>query len=273
MLCRVLFALEEQMKNKAFIYTLFAGIIISVLSFIFLWRDFDFLNEFEWYTTLHFERDNWLAIFLSVAAILASLYTALVANNLSDISFKSFLLATVKDDHFEVVQLFDYGLIRDVLSEKKQFQRFEKFYKLEFNVENCFVPILKYELEYIAATIGPKTETLNGFICPEVGNHTNKSMSLFICSDTKDEQVQLLPLLANPKMFPQARFGNAKIEMVFKINMRKPSNTQYMQFVLYLQKTEDLYRIKNSSVQLLTKREAKRIIDAEKKNNEIKVIK
>lgn len=273
MLCGVLFALEEQMKNKAFIYTLFAGFLISALSFFFLWYDFNCLNENGWYTALYLERDNWLAIFLSVAAILTSLYTALVANNLSDISFKSFLLAAVKDDYFEVVQLFDYGLIRDVLSEKRQFQKFEKFYKLEFNVENCFVPILKYELEHIAATIGPKTEILNGFICPEVGNYTNKSMPLFICSNTKDEQVQILPLLANPKMFPQARFGNAKIEMVFKINMRKPSNTQYMQFVLYLQKTEGLYRIKNSSVQLLTKREAKRIIDAEKKNNEIKVIK
>lgn len=261
------------MKNKALTGTVIAGFIICAVSFIFLKCDFPFLQEWGFYSNFHLERDNWLAIFLSVIAILTSLYTALVANNLSDASFKSFLLATVKNDKFEVEQIFDYGLILDILSRNKTFQKYKTFYRLEFNVENCFLPILKYELKYITATIGPKTEKLNGFICPEVGSATNTSMSLFICSDIKEEEAQLLPVLSNPKMFLQEQFDDAKIDMIFKINMHKSNHTQYMQFVLYLQKTNNLYRIKNSSVQLLTKSEVKSIIDTIKKNNENKVIK
>lgn len=256
------------MKNKALKGTLVASLAIAIFSYIFLCFDVkQLLESCKLLSDIHLERDNWLSVFLSIFAILTSLYTALVANNLSVFSFQSLLTASVRKTKFRATEQSKILLEDDVLSVGNREWKFfscEDFYKFEFEVDNCFSPLLTYELENITLKIKDTTEILTGVICPEISTSNDSTMTLLVSSEKEPLKVHILPCLADHDLFPVSNFSKARLDMIFKIGMKKPNQTQYMQMILFLNKNEDGFVIENSIVKLLTKREKKK---AEKKKN------
>lgn len=262
------------MKNKALRGTFIASFAIAIFSYIFLCFDVQkLLKSSELLSDIHLERDNWLSVFLSIFAILTSLYTALVANNLSVFSFQSLLTVCVRKSSFSVTEQSPILLRDEVLSVKKRRRQFflcEDLYKLEFELENCFSPLLTYELENITLKIKDTTEIITGVICPEISTSNESTVTLLISSEKETNSVRILPSFADPELFPYSDFSKAKIDMIFKISMKKPNHTQYMQIVLFLNKEGKGYTIENSIVRLLTKREKKKV---EKKKSVIHRVK
>lgn len=236
------------MKKVAFLISASLGfaMIILILAMILLsppnWM-------VEHLPELYYEHSDWVSVWLSVLAVVISLYTAIVANFISHFSFDSSIAMPILSQTWEInnipemkkLDLIWNNILPHLCVEESTYL---SYYRIELELEGQEMPLLNYELQELTFGINnEETAFQNNIYAEIISESTNRKLILHIISNTEKE-LKILTLLSEPTLFPYEVFSDVFVKMRFNVKATSVPYQNYMLVNLDLKKDESrVYKI------------------------------